>query len=102
MDDVRRWDLARLPGFEAIEKPKEKTEDEEESEEDEEKKGAAKKKTKKDVTELDIEKNFDEFDIVILGKSGYPKPSNFFFDMNEECFKRCKWRLEKIKWKNCW
>ena len=36
------------------------------------------KKTKKDVTELDIKKNFDEFDIVILGKSGYPKPSNFF------------------------
>ena len=77
MDDVRRWDLAQLPGFEAIEEPKEKTEDEEESEEDEEKKGAAKKK--KNVTELDIEKNCDEFGIVILGKSGYPKPSNFFF-----------------------
>ena len=47
MDDVRRWDLAQLPGFEAIEEPKEKTEDEEESEEDEEKKGAAKKNKKR-------------------------------------------------------
>ena len=83
MDEVKRWDMQQLPGFEATEGPKKyiKFSDidlsgiSDISDDDAyvEEKGAT-----KGVTKLDIEKKFDDNDRVILGNHNYPMPDSFF------------------------
>ena len=74
MDEVKRWDLMQLPGFEAIEEP----------ENDDENKGATaapsslKSKPKLSPFRYNLEKTFDENDLLTIGLMGYPKPNNFY------------------------
>ena len=68
LDDVKRRDLAQLPGFDAIEGPKE----DEDDDEYEDKEGEEEKFT------YDPQIGFDKEDIEILNENSYPLPRNLY------------------------
>ena len=77
LDEVKKWNLAQLPGFEAIEEDKEPIT----KIELDDKGNIIKtpiKKTKKSSPLYNIEKNLDSTDLEILNDMGYPRPNDFF------------------------
>ena len=77
LDEVKKWDLAQLPGFEWEEEDKSPIT----KMELDDKGNIIKtpiKKPKKSSPLYDIEKNLDTTDLEILNNMGYPRPNDFF------------------------
>ena len=77
LDEVKKWDLAQLPGFEAIEEPKEDEEEDEDPKEQPSTSGEQPKIAKFKPEDLDRNlQNKESQDI--LNDYGYSNPSEFF------------------------